>query len=304
MLLLGDVGHCLSLVFLLLSLFIFIHNQSLHCGRVSVHINMFISIIFSNVTWLIWGHVVLTDSEIWFSNPIWCRMFNILMTYFTISTYFWMMCEGAYLQMVLHNTFSNDKNRFKLLLILGWILPVIAVAPYGFYRFHLKHNNCWMDLGESVWFIGVPVIIIMVVNVIMLVNVIIMIKGKIQQDSSSGNRRGSRTLSNIKQLTPLFVLFPVLGLHFFLVPARPEPKSKYEHSYDLLLTVSSSFQGNIMNGYGYHYKSSTKFGFNWCLHDHTIKNIKKLDSLILILFLGFTVSLLLCFLNKVYFILC
>ena len=267
MLLLGDVGHCLSLVFLLLSLFIFIHNQSLHCGRVSVHINMFISIIFSNITWLIWGHVVLTDSEIWFSNPIWCRMFNILMTYFTISTYFWMMCEGAYLQMVLHNTFSNDKNRFKLLLILGWILPVIAVAPYGFYRFHLKHNNCWMDLGESVWFIGVPVIIIMVVNVIMLVNVIIMIKGKIQQDSSSGNRRGSRTLSNIKQLTPLFVLFPVLGLHFFLVPARPEPKSKYEHSYDLLLTVSSSFQGNVMNGYGYHYKSSTKFGFNWCLHE-------------------------------------
>ena len=147
--------------------------------------------------------------------------------------------------MVLHNTFSNDKNRVKILLILGWLLPILAVTPYGVYRFLLNDNNCWMDLGDSVWFIGVPVVIIMVVNVVMLVNVIIMIKGKIQQDSNSGTRRGSRTLSNIKQLTPLFVLFPVLGLHFFLVPARPDPKSKYEHSYDLLLTISSSFQGKI-----------------------------------------------------------
>ena len=50
-------------------------------------------------------------------------------------------------------------------------------------------------------------------------------------------------MANFKQLTPLCVLFPVLGIHFFLVPARPEHKSQYEHSYDLLLTISSSFQG-------------------------------------------------------------
>ena len=64
-----------------------------------------------------------------------------------------------------------------------------------------------------------------------------------KQDSISGARRGSLSLTNFKQLTPLCVLFPVLGIQFFLVPARPEHKSKYEYSYDLMLTISSSFQG-------------------------------------------------------------
>ena len=112
-----------------------------------------------------------------------------------------------------------------------------------------------MDLGHSVWLIGVPVVIIMFVNVIMLINVIIMIRAKILQNNnncSAGARRGSRTMANIKQLTPLCVLFPVLGLHFFLVPARPEPKSQFEHTYDLLLTISSSFQGGIIFLHIYH----------------------------------------------------
>ena len=60
---------------------------------------------------------------------------------------------------------------------------------------------------------------------------------------SGALRRSSISVANFKQLTPLCVLFPVLGIHFFLVPARPEHKSQYEHSYDLLLTISSSFQG-------------------------------------------------------------
>ena len=112
-LLLGDVGNCLSLVFLLLALVIFTYNRSLHCGRNTVHINMFISIICSNISWLLWNHVVINNSDTWSDNPLWCRMFNSVMTYFTISTYFWMMCEGAYLQMVLFDTFDNDKSRLR-----------------------------------------------------------------------------------------------------------------------------------------------------------------------------------------------
>ena len=63
-------------------------------------------------------------------------------------------------------------------------------------------------------------------------------------------------VNNFKQLTPLCVLFPVLGIHFFLVPARPEHKSKYEQSYDLLLTISSSFQGRERRGDDSRYRLS------------------------------------------------
>ena len=248
-LVLGDVGHILSLLFLTLAIIVFLCNQSLLCGRVTVHINMFLSLIFSNVFWLLWGHTILNDAEVWAENSIWCRLFNALMMYFTMSTYFWMMCEGAYLQMLLFNTFDNDHRRLRLLCCLGWGLPGLAILPYSLFRFVNMDTNCWMDLGDSAWFIGIPVVIIMVVNLLMLVNVIVMIRAKIQQDCLSGGRRNSISVANFKQLTPLCVLFPVLGIHFFLVPARPEHKSQYEHSYDLLLTISSSFQGMIHSQY-------------------------------------------------------
>ena len=244
-LLLGDVGHILSLLFLLLAIAVFISNQSLLCGRVTVHINMFLSLIFSNVLWLLWGHTILNDAAVWAENSVWCRLFNLILMYFTMSTYFWMMCEGAYLQMVLFNTFENDQRRLKLLYFLGWGLPGFAIIPYALFRFINKDSNCWMDLGDSAWFIGIPVVIIMTVNLLMLVNVVVMIRAKIQQDCVSGVRRSSISVANFRQLTPLCVLFPVLGIHFFLVPARPEHKSQYEYSYDLLLTVSSSFQGKM-----------------------------------------------------------
>ena len=99
-----------------------------------------------------------------------------------------------------------------------------------------------MDLGFSSWFVGVPVLIIMIINVAMLINVIIVLRSKLQEAGNT-NRRNSRSFTHIKQLKAVCFLVPVLGIHFFLVPIRPEQKSQMEHAYDLLLTVSSSFQG-------------------------------------------------------------
>ena len=246
--LLNDIGLIVSLIFLLTSILIFVFAESLHCGRISVHKNMFISLTLSNLCWILWGHVVLSRPDIWSNNPPWCRAFNILMTYFTISTYFWMMCEGAYLHMILFNTLENDKRRLRLLMVIGWGLPIIAVIPYTGYRHYFHNSECWMDLGFSSWFVGVPVLIIMIINVAMLVNVIIVLRSKLQEEGNPG-RRNSRSFTHIKQLKAVCVLVPVLGIHFFLVPIRPEQKSQLEHVYDLLLAVSSSFQGEARGYY-------------------------------------------------------
>ena len=240
---LGDVGHVVSLVSLLAAALIFTCNESLHCGRVSVHLNMFLSFILSNISWLVWNNVVLPSSDILSDNNIWCKAFNLVMTYFTTSTYFWMLCEGLYLQMLLVNTFDNDKNRLKLLMVLGWGLPAISVVPYGFYQTFHNDVNCWMDLGEGVWFIGVPVLAIMVVNVLNMFSILIIIRSKRSPPTIAASRPSLLSRSSVQHLRPLFVLAPVLGLQFLLVPARPQSKSPYEYSYDLLLTMTSSFQG-------------------------------------------------------------
>ena len=245
-LLLGDLGHVLSLLSLLAAGLVFTCNESLHCGRVSVHLNLFLSFILTNLCWLVWDNAVLPFSSLWLDNPVWCRIFNLVITYFTITTYFWMLCEGGYLQMVLFNTFETDKNRLRVLMILGWGLPALCVVPYGVFRMVSNDLNCWMDLGESVWFIGVPVLIIIILNVIIMINVIITIRSKITQPPTVfGGRPSSLSRGYTKHLRAVCVLVPVLGIHFLLVPVRPEPKSPYEYSYDLLLTISSSFQGQF-----------------------------------------------------------
>ena len=240
--LLNDIGLCVSLVLLLISILIFTFGESLDCGRISVHKNMFTSLIINNICWIFWGHAVLSRPDVWSNNPLWCRAFNIVMTYFTTTTYFWMMCEGAYLHMILFNTLENDKKRLQLLMLIGWGLPILAVMPYAGYRQRFQNSDCWMDMGFSSWFVGVPVLIIMILNVAMLVNVIIVLRSKLEEGSNP-NRRNSRSFTHIKQLKAVCVLVPVLGIHFLLVPIRPDPKSQMEHIYDILLTVSSSFQG-------------------------------------------------------------
>ena len=241
---LNDVGLVVSLISLIISISIFTFGESLHCGRISVHKNMFISLVLNNLCWILWGKAVLLQPEVWSNNPPWCRVFNILMTYFTTTTYFWMMCEGGYLHMILFNTLENDSKRLQLLLVIGWGLPIMAVTPYAGYRQYMQNSECWMEMGVSSWFVGVPVVIIMIINMAMLINVIIVLRSKLEEETNP-IRRNSRAFTHIKQLKAVCVLVPVLGIHFLLVPIRPEPRSRMEQTYDVLLTLSSSFQGKI-----------------------------------------------------------
>ncbi len=44
--------------------------------------------------------------SVWSSNVAWCRVLHVVVIYCTLSTYFWMLCEGAYLQLLLVDTFQ------------------------------------------------------------------------------------------------------------------------------------------------------------------------------------------------------
>ena len=46
-----------------------------------------------------------------------------------------------------------------------------SIPTYYFLRF-----SCWMDSGESIWFLAVPVIMAISFNVLIVINVILLIK--------------------------------------------------------------------------------------------------------------------------------
>lgn len=235
-------GLSSSLFCLLLSLIIFAIFNSLSCGRVTMHKNLFLSLSLSSISWLFWFYFVIFDSNVWSGNVLWCRILHVVTTYFTLTTYFWMLCEGAYLHLLLVNISIVDRYKVQLLVIVGWVVPVIVMVPYVAYRQLYENSHCWMDMGDSNWILGVPVMLVMVLNILFLSHVIYLIRSKMRA-FPDGSRDDSPTEATMTQARAALFLVPILGLYFVLVPIRPLPGSQLEYIYDILSTVSSSFQG-------------------------------------------------------------
>ena len=234
---LSITGLSLSFCCLFLSLLIFSSFRSLSCSRVTMHKNLILSLLFSCTSWLLWYKLVLFDHSVWSSNSLWCRMLHVITTYFTLSTYTWMLCEGAYIHILLVAPFLDHKFCVSSLKILGWTGPVFFVIPYIIYRQHNENFHCWMDNGDSNWFIAIPVMIVILLNVIFLFNVIRILRVKLR------NSGDTTTHDTMKQARAVMFLVPILGINFMLLPIRPSHKSPMEDFYDILSAVSSSFQG-------------------------------------------------------------
>ena len=243
-------GLSLSLIFLIMSLIIFFSFPSLSCGRVTMHKNLFIAIVLSNISWLVYYFFLL---EKYFINAdvLWCQALHIFTTYFTVTTYFWMMCEGAYLQLLLLDAFHKDKYRVWGLIILGWLFPLLLIIIYYSIVYDLRTELCWSDFGDTNWFLAVPVIIIILLNIVFLSNVIRMLKSKLHADTPAHNtgRRNTRYRINkttMKQTKSAIFLIPILGINYLILPIRPEPgttSKQFEQLYDFFSSFSSSFQG-------------------------------------------------------------
>ena len=61
--------------------------------------------------------------------------------------------------------------------------------------------------------------------------------------ADTSNSSGSITDVTVKQTRAAMFLIPILGINFLLLPIRPEPGSSVENFYDIVSTVSTSFQG-------------------------------------------------------------
>ena len=237
------IGLFVSLFFLVSSLLIFFIFESLSCDRVTIHKNLLFSLTFSSISWILW-YFVLYDSKIWASNSICCRILHIITTYFTLTTYFWMLCEGTYLQLLLIHL-NQGKKTLYCLYILGWVFPIIIIIPYITYRHLYENDYCWMDMGDSNWFLGVPVSIIIVINVIILGKVIYIVRSKLNAVS---HQRSTRTEEAVmKQARSTLFLVPILGVNYLLVPSRPEEGSQLEDAYDVMVAVFSAFQGTFVS---------------------------------------------------------
>ena len=132
-----DLGESLSFnqfIYLFSSGLICHIFRTLHCGRITMHKNLFLSMSINNIFWIIWYLCVLYQQDVISNNPVWCRALHCIKTYFMMTTYSWMLCEGSYLQLLLANTWGVKRWQLWTLIASGWSVPLFVMVPYTLFR--------------------------------------------------------------------------------------------------------------------------------------------------------------------------
>ena len=156
-----------------------------------------------------------------------------------LTTYFWMLCEGAFLKMFLVKTFIKKDWCIFWLSIVGWVTPVFILIPYILFRHSYENQLCWMDQGQSLLFLAIPVVIVIIINIYFLFSVILILRRKLNFENNF-NRNNDVTF---KSARAVFILVPIFGLHFLLMPIRPDAGSKLEYVYEVISSITTSTQG-------------------------------------------------------------
>jgi corticotropin releasing hormone receptor 2 len=136
------IGFFITIISVSLAIFIFLSIRSLRCVRNMIHCNMLFTFVVKCT-----GHIgfyifILSNETIWESNHVislftitfifyfiilfvkilkfLCVVFNIILNYSLLCSFFWMMIEAVYLITVIVAAYSSNKIKLWWYLIIGW----------------------------------------------------------------------------------------------------------------------------------------------------------------------------------------
>lgn len=232
-----ESGYLVSFVLLCLAFIIFTCFRQLHCTRVTIHKNLFLSYILYGMTWLLFNHLVTL--EVALDSPIWCILLWILKEYFNICNYSWLFVEGFYLHSIIVLTFTNQKKLLLVTLCIGWVLPMFPISIYAIMNAetqdHVGRLNCWagdVRHNKLLWIIHGTCIASLCVNFIILLNVMRIIVVKIRAVNCG------ETTQLKKTLRACLILVPLLGVQKVLFPYRQN-----HIAYRIIVAIVNSYQG-------------------------------------------------------------
>ncbi|XP_069108264.1 calcitonin gene-related peptide type 1 receptor-like [Argopecten irradians] len=231
-------GYAFSIFLSVAALFIFSIFRQLHCSRVTLHKNLFITYILSGAAWILMfalmdNHVMVKE------NKPFCQALHVLTQYLTLCNYFWMFCEGFYLHTLIVFAFTNDKRLLVICYLIGWVGPLIPTAVYAAVRGSKPElrQGCWSRTTAENWILTGPVLVSLVVNFLFLLNILRILLSKLRAVNSSEahqSRRAARAT---------LILIPLLGLQYFVIPFKPNTASPV---YDIISAILTSYQGVLV----------------------------------------------------------
>jgi len=257
--------YVISLILLIIAITILLSVRSLRCTRNFIHVNLMISFVLRYAFILIKDQVVFTDTilpnmtEVVFNadgnyalmdlphcsqeENMWCRVMTSVSHYAVITNFFWLLAEGIYLQYILSRAFIRFKY-FPLLMVLGWVAPMIPTIVWAVLRYTEDNVGCWIKIGENKesinWAIEGPVIASIMVNIGVFTNVVLIIRKKLQAHYLS------KTDYKYKLARSTLSLIPLLGTHYILKLAFAESFLNKELPVaKILMMIFTAVQGGL-----------------------------------------------------------
>ncbi|XP_064396279.1 uncharacterized protein LOC135343205 isoform X2 [Halichondria panicea] len=206
------VGCSISIFFLLLSIFYFLTLRKELLTKVHnfIHLNLSISLLLGYV-------VFLSGVETAVANEVACVFVAALLHYLFTTVFFWMLCEGIMLYLMLVLVFNQISKKWWIFFIIGWVVPVIPVAisaglihdQYG------TEEYCWIAVGAgdkgAIWAFVVPMLLVVLVNIFFLLAALRSVYNLRKSTMQRSEKKESLQLfSQLFKAT--IILLPLLGL--------------------------------------------------------------------------------------------
>ncbi|XP_025968996.1 glucagon-like peptide 2 receptor [Dromaius novaehollandiae] len=222
--LLYTIGYYFSLISLVLALLILSLLRKLHCTRNYIHMNLFASFILRATAVLIKDTVFYNtyskrpnDETGWmsyFSSEILiiCRTAQFFMHYFVGANYFWLLVEGIYLHTLLVTAVLSERRLLQTYIVIGWVVPILFVGPWGISRSKLENTGCW-GTNEHMgiwWIIRGPMLFSIAVNFGIFLKILKLLISKLKAQQMSFHDYKYRLARST------LVLIPLLGIHEFV----------------------------------------------------------------------------------------
>ncbi|XP_061185674.1 calcitonin receptor-like [Saccostrea echinata] len=231
-------GYAVSILLLTIALAIFGLFKQLHCSRVSIHSNLFISYILSGSMWIVFYKEMSLSNFSVESRPTWCYVLHAFTQYTTLCNFAWMLSEGIFLHFCLVHVFSDKRKLLITCCVVGWVLPIFITGIYCIVRVidgEEENHGCWLEIQWSFWILLIPIIISLLLNLIFLINILRIILSKIR----SFNQRDSDQFR--KTVRAILILVPLLGLQYILMPLNND-----SFLYKIIVAIVTSYQGAVI----------------------------------------------------------
>ncbi|XP_052096079.1 corticotropin-releasing factor receptor 2-like isoform X2 [Mytilus californianus] len=239
------VFSIISLLFLLISIFIFIYFRSLHCHRITIHIHMFISFVIKFVIIIVMVEPGVTKrSSGTYKDIEWlCKTLIALREYGNTSNMYWMFVEGMYLHNQIAAAVFSTEAPFKLFCFIGWGVPGIIVLAWSIIMQCTSDKPCWNYYSQSDWIylVLVPFLVVIFINLIFLVNIIRILVTKLRSNNTDESSRIKKTIR------ATIILFPLLGLTNIIFLYNPEDRGSLQLTYHITNALLQSTGGILLS---------------------------------------------------------